>query len=306
MREVRFSAGNLRSGRTGSGEEDYIAPRAVSACIAVRVAQAGPRSSFAGRARAGWSISRRTSTRNSSGALAISAAVSFSSTTVSRRSRSSRSSAPGASISGNMSAMRCARLRSARQVPAALSRNCRRCRRNPFRISRRKMRANLRAKKIPSASFARASDGSRARGGFLFFLRGFEHRVHAIGEAFQLPSAGGAARTRIAFKCAIDSFQHSGQGNAGLLPGLDNGPVERRNQKMRSALLPEIFLDLGEIIEVVKLGHRFGRVSRLALSAFATRQWEPAFFPARPRGYALPHDFVPRRCAVLRASETRR
>src|SRR4029077_13599455 len=53
MREVRFLAGILRSGRTGSGEEDYIAPRGVSADIDVLIAKAEALSSFAGRARAG-------------------------------------------------------------------------------------------------------------------------------------------------------------------------------------------------------------------------------------------------------------
>ena len=49
-------------------------------------------------------------------------------------------------------------------------------------------------------------DWARPGGGFLFFFRGIEDSVDAIGQGLQFPSTCGASRPRKAFKSSIDSF----------------------------------------------------------------------------------------------------
>ena len=61
-----------------------------------------------------------------------------------------------------------------------------------------------------------------------------------------------APRALVAFKRAVDAAQHRIERNAGLLPGLHDGPIERRDQQMRAALAPEVLFDLREVIEVVE------------------------------------------------------
>ena len=184
----------------------------------------------------------------------LSAAVNFSSRTVSRRSRSSRSSAPGESISGETSSRRVAvssrRAPSAARVAAVLIRCGAQARRVAFEIL-----FQLVARKGLGGRSRRFDFGAGARGGLLRLGGGVEHRVDAVSEAFQLASAGRATRTRPALKRAVDSFQHRVERDACLLPRFNDRPVERRDQQMRAALLPEILLDLGEIIEVVERFH---------------------------------------------------
>ncbi len=97
--------------------------------------------------------------------------------------------------------------------------------------------------------------GARACCRFARLFGGIENRVDAIGETFQLASAGGAARTRPTLKGAIDSFQHRFERDARFLPGFDDGPIERRDEKMRAAFAPEIFFNFREIVEVVESFH---------------------------------------------------
>ena len=46
------------------------------------------------------------------------------------------------------------------------------------------------------------------------------------------------------------------------MPCFDDGPIERRHQQVRTALAPEILLDLRIVIKVVKYGHVIRKVRR--------------------------------------------
>src|SRR5712691_524484 len=117
---------------------------------------------------------------------------------------------------------------------------------------------------------------SGAGGGFFLFLRRVQHRVHTVGETLELSATGRSARTRVVFERTVNSLEHGGQWDACLLPGFNDGPVQGRNQEARPALLPEIFFDLGEVVEVIELGHRFGGIQGRGFRAAAAETCEDA------------------------------
>src|ERR1700693_4588882 len=100
--------------------------------------------------------------------------------------------------------------------------------------------------------------GPPTGGRFLCLGRGIEHRIDAVGETLELTAAGGTARPSPALEGAVNSFAHGAERDARLLPGFDNGPVERRDQQMRPALAPEVLLDFRKIVEVVERFHQRG------------------------------------------------
>src|SRR5271165_1803874 len=85
----------------------------------------------------------------------------------------------------------------------------------------------------------------------LHLLRRFQHRIRAIRQRLHPPSASPAPRPPITLCRAVDPFQHRLQRHPGLLPGLHNRPVQRRHQQVRPALLPKIFFNLSEVVEVI-------------------------------------------------------
>src|SRR5690348_1475194 len=111
-------------------------------------------------------------------------------------------------------------------------------------------------------------------GCFLRFFSRFENGVHAVSKTLQRPPGNAAAGAAIAFEGAIYAFEDGGEGNAGFLPGLDNGPVERGNQKVGTALLPEIFLNLREVVEIVEGRHGRGSLTS-CLSCGCSRLFGP-------------------------------
>src|ERR1700726_2382597 len=133
------------------------------------------------------------------------------------------------------------------------------CVRNPLHIPAEKRPQFLPRKRFPCLLFP-CSAWPGARCGFLGFLRGVQHGVHAIGEGLKLTSTSCTPRTRKVFECAVNSLEHGGQRDARFLPGFDDGPVQGRNQQVRPPFLPKIFFNLGEVVEVIELGHRFGGI----------------------------------------------
>ena len=105
------------------------------------------------------------------------------------------------------------------------------------------------------AGFAGFGDGGLrgADGGIACLLDGFKDGLGAPGEAVDL---AGAARTAqllgvVLIEGGIDAAEDGLERDAGLAPGLDEGPVEGREHKERAAALLEAGLDLGEVVEVV-------------------------------------------------------
>src|ERR1700722_18837167 len=93
---------------------------------------------------------------------------------------------------------------------------------------------------------------STSNGGFRRFFGSIQYRVGAVSQALQR-LARSAPRAAVTLKRAVNTFVHSLQRHAGFLPGFHDGPVEWRYQQVRSALLPEIFFDFREIVEIVPL-----------------------------------------------------
>jgi len=82
-------------------------------------------------------------------------------------------------------------------------------------------------------------------------LRFYNDRLRTVGERIhRLPAAFPAAPF---FKRGVDAAQHGFQWHAGVFPGLDQRPIERRQQKQPTAArLLKPFFDFGEIVEVVQ------------------------------------------------------
>src|SRR3970282_1100671 len=93
-------------------------------------------------------------------------------------------------------------------------------------------------------SLGSARGGAFAHCCFAHFSCSIKHGVHAIGQAFDRALA---FRAPVGFKRSINALLYGADGYARFLPGFQDRPVERRDQQMRSALLPKIFLDFGEV-----------------------------------------------------------
>jgi len=121
----------------------------------------------------------------------------------------------------------------------------------------------------PGGRGARAGPGGRS----LQLLGGVEHSIHAIRQALQRP-ARGPPRALVAVKCGVNPPQNRFDGDARLLPGFYDGPIERRDQQVRPALSPEVLFDLREIIKVIERVHRVGGNAALrANCASFARAW---------------------------------
>ncbi len=94
-----------------------------------------------------------------------------------------------------------------------------------------------------------------ARGSLRRFRRCIQHSIHAVSQTLQLPPARRPPRTPPTLKRPINPLKHRLDRHPRLLPSLQNCPIERRHQKMRPALPPEILLNLRKIIKVVKRFH---------------------------------------------------
>src|SRR5580704_10460931 len=126
----------------------------------------------------------------------------------------------------------------------------------------------------------------RARGSLLAFFSGLQNRVRAVCKAFQRLSCS-TAGALIAFESPVDAFQRSFQGHTSLLPGFHDRPVQWRDEQVSAALLPEVLLNLREIIEIVPGFHvRCARHSGCASVALSSQgnSWLKYFAVPGPRG----------------------
>src|SRR5216684_955559 len=123
----------------------------------------------------------------------------------------------------------------------------------------------------------------------LGFLGGIEHRVHAIHQAFQRPPSRSAPRALITLERPVNPFQHGRQRNPRLLPGFHDGPVERRDEQVRAALLPEIFFDFGEVAVGIHRTRRARRVHRRGFRGTAAGPAEPGAAVASALGLGVCH-----------------
>src|SRR6266568_4955947 len=168
--------------------------------------------------------------------------------------------------------------------------------------SRRRRRQFLRVALHIGAQFfsrKRLRPGSRYRGRgnvrpasrrcLLGFLGGIEHRVHAIHQAFQRPPSRGAPRALITLERPVNPFQHGRQRNARLLPGFHDGPVERRDEQVRPALLPEIFFNFSEVAVGIHRTRRARRVHRRGFRGTAAAPAEPGAAVASAFGLLVCH-----------------
>src|SRR5581483_7049 len=92
----------------------------------------------------------------------------------------------------------------------------------------------------------------RRRGSYRCFLYVFgrgQHFLRTVGEAVHLASPAGTLLVLV--EGVVNAAQYGLESDAGILPGLDQGPVERRKKKDGSAAALEVLLDFGEIVEVV-------------------------------------------------------
>ena len=75
-----------------------------------------------------------------------------------------------------------------------------------------------------------------------------QHFLGAIGEPVNLAGFSGAALPL--FEGRVDASQDCLQRNAGVLPGLHQGPIQRGQQQQSAATALEMLLDFREVVEV--------------------------------------------------------
>ncbi len=83
---------------------------------------------------------------------------------------------------------------------------------------------------------------------FQLLCRG-QHFLRTIGKAVHLACATGTPFPFL--EAGVDAAQHRLKRNAGILPDLHQRPVERRQNHQRAAALLKVLFDFGEIVEVV-------------------------------------------------------
>src|SRR3954452_4065092 len=89
---------------------------------------------------------------------------------------------------------------------------------------------------------------------------GFHHGLPAPCEAVNFAHAGLRSARLIFIEGCIDATQHSGERHSSLSPGVDQGPVQRRQQEDGPATALEVFLYFREVVDVVlHLSRRGGR-----------------------------------------------
>ena len=93
--------------------------------------------------------------------------------------------------------------------------------------------------------------GRGAHGRLLHLFDGRHDRLRAIPQAVHPPQTAFIFALVILVEGAVDSAKNGLQRNSRLAPGFDQGPVERGEQKQRSAAALEVFLDFREVVEVV-------------------------------------------------------
>src|SRR4029077_9020050 len=116
---------------------------------------------------------------------------------------------------------------------------------------------HVRAQFLSRKNFRRGSVASRrrSRGCFVALFRRLQHRVRTVREVLQRFSRS-PTRTLVTLKRPVDPLQRGLQRHSRLLPRFHNCPIQRRHQQVRATLLPKIFLDLREIVEVVPVFHK--------------------------------------------------
>ena len=92
--------------------------------------------------------------------------------------------------------------------------------------------------------------GSSDRG-FFHRFHGGEHFLGAVRQAVHPPHPGLVFPGVEFVERSVDALQHGRQRDTGLAPGLDQRPVDGREQKQRAAAALEVFFNLGEVVEVV-------------------------------------------------------
>ncbi len=176
----------------------------------------------------------------------VSAANSFSSSTVSERSSASRSTArrfsplAAASTSAAISRSRAAVARHASGATSAASRAS---------AAAAKCAATRSCSKPDSAVAAGVEAEPICR--FTHFHGGLHHGLCAPRQAIDALHAGPLLPRLILVEGRIDAAQRCLQRNPSLAPGLDQRPIQRGKQQNRPAPLLEALLDLGKIIKVV-------------------------------------------------------
>lgn len=96
--------------------------------------------------------------------------------------------------------------------------------------------------------------GSGTDGGFTDLFGGFHDGLSAPGEAVDAALTSGTcaeALRVVLIEGCIDAAKDGFEGNSGLSPGLDQGPIEGGEDEERTSALLESGLDLGEVVEVV-------------------------------------------------------
>ncbi len=95
--------------------------------------------------------------------------------------------------------------------------------------------------------------GSEAGGGFDELFGRLQDGLGAPGEAIDLAqaAAGFLGASVIFVEGGVDAAEDGFEGDAGLAPGLDQGPVEGVEQEDGAAAAAEALFDLGEVFVVV-------------------------------------------------------
>src|SRR5262249_845520 len=96
---------------------------------------------------------------------------------------------------------------------------------------------------------------------FLHILRRSQHLLRAEPQAVDLARFGWTPF--IVVEGCIYPAQHSFQRNSGVLPGFNQGPIERGEHENTPAPPLEVLFDFGEVVEVILqswLGGHFMRV----------------------------------------------
>ena len=84
------------------------------------------------------------------------------------------------------------------------------------------------------------------------FLGGFHYRLGAPGQAVDAAHAALLLAGFVFVEGGVDAAQGGFKRNAGVAPGLNEGPVEGGEQEQGAAPLLEALFDLGEVVEVVE------------------------------------------------------
>src|SRR6185437_12187584 len=124
----------------------------------------------------------------------------------------------------------------------------------------------------------------------LHFLRSRQYLLRTVGQTVDFARTRGAAFVTV--KGGVNAAQHRFQGNARILPGLDQGPVQGGKQESRTAAAAEVLFDLSEIVKVV-----FHQTSSVDISDEICRRRRRPLCPAPACGRRWPPPWS--RCRVL-------